>query len=230
MDIHILVVDNVHQHACATAVISQNPQLNDDKKEISMRIRSSILLLLAVVLGSIALQGCRHAAKTAAVVPSVVPPKATASASVPVAKVVSPAEDFKGPATAAESTPDPAAETLLAEKKGWIRDAFFPYDSAVITPESQENLGTTAQWLRNHGAYHVMIEGHCDERGTEQYNLALGDKRAYDAREYLATLGIDTKRMSTISYGKEKPFDEGHDEAAWAKNRRAHVVLTSASK
>jgi peptidoglycan-associated lipoprotein len=192
-----------------------------------MRTRIFIPLLLAVVLGSIALQGCRHA-KTATA-PAVVPPKAMASATVPEAKVASPAEDFKGPATATESIPDPATETLLAEKNGWIRDAFFPYDSAVITPESQENLGTTAQWLRNHRTYHVMIEGHCDERGTEQYNLALGDKRAYDAREYLATLGIDTQRISTISYGKEKPFDEGHDETAWAKNRRAHVVLTSAS-
>jgi peptidoglycan-associated lipoprotein len=192
-----------------------------------MRTRSVIPLLLAVVLGSIVFQSCRHA-KTAAA-PAVVPPKAMASATVPEAKVASPAEDFKGPTTATESISDPATETLLAEKNGWIRDAFFPYDSAVITPESQENLGTTAQWLRNHRAYHVMIEGHCDERGTERYNLALGDKRAYDAREYLATLGIDTQRISTISYGKEKPFDEGHDETAWAKNRRAHVVLTSAS-
>ncbi|HEX7681728.1 MAG TPA: OmpA family protein, partial [Thermoanaerobaculia bacterium] len=87
-----------------------------------------------------------------------------------------------------------------------------------------------AQWLRNHRTYHVMIEGHCDERGTEQYNLALGEKRAYDAKEYLSTLGIDTTRLSTISYGEDKPFDQGHDEIAWSKNRRAHVVLTSASK
>jgi peptidoglycan-associated lipoprotein len=194
-----------------------------------MRTRSSTSLLLAVVLGSIALQGCRHA-KTAVAAPAVVPPKVVASAQVPETKVAAPGEDFKGPAPAPESIPDLSTETLIAEKNGWIRDAFFSYDSAVITPESQENLGTTAQWLRNHRAYHVMIEGHCDERGTEQYNLALGDKRAYDARDYLATLGIDTQRISTISYGKEKPFDEGHDEAAWAKNRRAHVVLTSASK
>jgi peptidoglycan-associated lipoprotein len=193
-----------------------------------MRTQRFILLLLAVVLGSIALQGCRHA-KTATA-PAIVPPKAIASATVPETKVAPPSEDFKGPAMAPESTPDPATETLLAEKNGWIRDAFFPYDSAVITSEGQDNLGATAQWLRNHRAYHVMIEGHCDERGTEQYNLALGEKRAYDAKEYLSTLGIDAQRLSTISYGKEKPFDQGHDETAWSKNRRAHVVLTSASK
>jgi peptidoglycan-associated lipoprotein len=193
-----------------------------------MRTQSFVLLLLAAVPGSIALQGCRHA-KTATA-PAVVPPKAMVSATVPETRVASPAEDFKGPATAPEPTPDPATETLLAEKNGWIRDAFFPYDSAMITSESQENLGATAQWLRNHRAYHVMIEGHCDERGTEQYNLALGEKRAYDAKEYLSILGIDGRRLSTISYGKEKPFDQGHDETAWSKNRRAHVVLTSVSK
>ena len=73
----------------------------------------------------------------------------------------------------------------------------------------------------------MLIEGHCDERGTEQYNLALGEHRAYEAKEYLATLGLNPNSMSTISYGKDKPFDPGHDEAAWAKNRRAHLVLTA---
>jgi peptidoglycan-associated lipoprotein len=192
-----------------------------------MRIQSSMLLFLTVVFGSIALQGCRHARPAAAA--AVVPPKAPFT-TVPETRVASPAQEFKSPAPAAESIADPDTETMLAEKNGWIRDAFFPFDSAVITPESQENLGMTAQWLQSHPMYRVMIEGHCDERGTEQYNLALGEKRAYDAREYLATLGIDAQRISTISYGKEKPFDPGHDESAWSKNRRAHVVLTSASK
>ena len=174
--------------------------------------------------------GASLSATVTVIVPVVVPPKVATATSVPETKVVSPPQDFKAPAPAAESIADPVTETLLAEKNGWIRDAFFPYDSAVITSESQENLGVTAQWLHNHRTFHVMIEGHCDERGTEQYNLALGERRAYDAKEYLATLGIDTQRMSTISYGKEKPFDQGHDETAWAKNRRAHVLLTSASK
>jgi peptidoglycan-associated lipoprotein len=193
-----------------------------------MRTQRSLRLSLVVVLGAAVLQGCRHTKTVAA--PTVVPPTATASASVPETKVSSTAQDFKAPENVPEPVADPATETLLAEKNGWIRDAFFPYDSAIITPESQENLGATARWLRSHRTYHVMIEGHCDERGTEQYNLALGEKRAYDAKEYLSTLGIDTQRLSTISYGKEKPFDQGHDEMAWSKNRRAHVVLTSASK
>ena len=83
----------------------------------------------------------------------------------------------------------------------------------------------TANWLRSNAGYNLLIEGHCDERGTEQYNLALGDRRANTAKEYLMTLGIDAGRIRTVSYGEERPFDEGHDDAAWAKNRRAHLVL-----
>ena len=86
-------------------------------------------------------------------------------------------------------------------------------------------LTASAEWLKSHGQYGLLIEGHCDERGTEQYNLALGDKRANTAKEYLATLGVDTGRIRTVSYGEERPFDGGHDDAAWSKNRRAHLVL-----
>ena len=83
----------------------------------------------------------------------------------------------------------------------------------------------SADWLKKNGQYSLLVEGHCDERGTEQYNLALGDKRANTAKEYLMTLGVDGSRIRTVSYGEERPFDPGHDEAAWAKNRRAHLVL-----
>jgi peptidoglycan-associated lipoprotein len=186
-----------------------------------MKKLTSRLSLVAFVVGALAAQGCRHA-KTTAATPAVVPPSTNTSAPMAETKVTSPAEEFKTP-----PTPVQAGRTGT---NGAIRDAYFPFDSAVMTPESQDNLGSTAQWLRNHQAAKVQIEGHCDERGTEQYNLALGDKRAYDAKTYLATLGIDSKRMTTISYGKEKPFDTGHDEEAWAKNRRAHVVLTSSSQ
>src|SRR5947207_1296549 len=82
-----------------------------------------------------------------------------------------------------------------------------------------------ATWLKAHPQYSLLIEGHSDERGTEQYNLALGDRRANTAKEYLATLGVDSSRMRTVSYGEERPFDPGHDESAWAKNRRDHLVL-----
>ena len=83
------------------------------------------------------------------------------------------------------------------------------------------------QWLEAHPRVQGLIEGHCDERGTERYNLALGDRRAYEAKEYLTVLGVNGDELRTISYGKEKPFDDGHDESAWSKNRRAHIVLTA---
>ena len=84
-----------------------------------------------------------------------------------------------------------------------------------------------AEVLKTYPTWVVTIEGHCDERGTAEYNLALGDRRALAARNYLVTLGIAADRLRTVSYGKEFPFDPGHDETAWLKNRRAHFVLTS---
>jgi peptidoglycan-associated lipoprotein len=113
-----------------------------------------------------------------------------------------------------------------AQSHGYIQDAYFGYDEAALTSDAQSALTNSANWLKGDGkAYNLLIEGHCDERGTEQYNLALGDKRANTAKEYLATLGVDTGRMRTVSYGEERPFDPGHDESAWSKNRRAHLVL-----
>jgi len=109
---------------------------------------------------------------------------------------------------------------------GYIQDAFFGYDESALSADAQAALTTSANWLKGDGkAYNLLVEGHCDERGTEQYNLALGDKRAAIAKEYLATLGVDGARIRTVSYGEERPFDPGHDESAWSKNRRAHLVL-----
>lgn len=113
----------------------------------------------------------------------------------------------------------------LAQDRGFIRDAFFNYDESTLSADAQSALSASANWLRSNPSYKLLIEGHCDERGTEQYNLALGDGRANTAREFLMTLGIDGSRIRTVSYGEERPFDEGHDESAFAKNRRAHLVL-----
>ena len=112
------------------------------------------------------------------------------------------------------------------QEKGYIRDAYFNYDEATLDGAAQDALQNSATWLKGEGAaYNLLIEGHCDERGTEQYNLALGDRRANTAKDYLVTLGINAGRIRTVSYGEERPFDNGHDDGAWAKNRRAHIVL-----
>jgi peptidoglycan-associated lipoprotein len=113
------------------------------------------------------------------------------------------------------------------QTRGYIRDAFYNYDEATLDDAAQAALTASATWLKGAEGrgYNLLIEGHCDERGTEQYNLALGDRRANTAKDYLATLGINAGRIRTVSYGEERPADEGHDDSAWAKNRRAHLVL-----
>ena len=104
-------------------------------------------------------------------------------------------------------------------------DVFFEFDSASLTAEAQEILRAKAEWLRANPGVRVLIEGHCDERGTNEYNLALGDRRAYSSKAFLTDLGIDDTRISTISYGEERPIASGASEEAWAKNRRAHFVI-----
>lgn len=104
-------------------------------------------------------------------------------------------------------------------------DIHFNFDQYTLSDTAKQNLNKKAQWLKDFQAAKVLIEGHCDERGSAEYNLALGQKRADAAMNYLTSLGIDANRISTVSYGKERPLDKGHDEAAWAMNRRAHFVL-----
>jgi peptidoglycan-associated lipoprotein len=108
-----------------------------------------------------------------------------------------------------------------------LQPVFFEYDSSELSPEAQTILQTDAERLRANPRWVITIEGHCDERGTAEYNLALGERRAVAARTYLVSLGIAADRLRTVSYGKEFPFDPGHDEAAYARNRRAHFVITA---
>ena len=108
-----------------------------------------------------------------------------------------------------------------------LKPVFFDYDSADLSPAAKSALDENAGVLKKYGTWVLTIEGHCDERGTPEYNLALGERRAVAARTYLVALGIGADRLRTVSYGKEFPFDAGHDEGAWAKNRRAHFVITA---
>ncbi len=108
-----------------------------------------------------------------------------------------------------------------------LRPLFFPLDSSDVSPEGQQLLQANAAVLKKYPGMQITIEGHCDERGTAEYNLALGERRALAAKNYLVSLGIPADRVKTVSYGKEFPFDAGHDDAAWANNRRAHFVITA---
>ena len=105
------------------------------------------------------------------------------------------------------------------------RYIYFDFDSSELKPESREILKTKAAWLKGHPEFSLRIEGYCDERGTEEYNIALGERRANAAWKYLNALGISGDRMDTVSYGEERPIDPGHNEAAWRKNRRDQFKL-----
>ena len=104
--------------------------------------------------------------------------------------------------------------------------AYFLLDRSGLDTTAQRVVEANAEVLRRYPNWIVTIEGHCDERGTPEYNLALGERRALATRQYLVELGLDPSRVRTVSYGKEFPFDPGHDDSAWAENRRAHFVIT----
>jgi len=104
-------------------------------------------------------------------------------------------------------------------------DIYFDFDTATLSMDAMEVLREKAAFLRDNPEVTITIEGHCDERGTNEYNLSLGDRRSNSAKAYLMDLGIDGSRMTTVSYGEEQPVDPGHNEEAWAKNRRGHFVI-----
>ena len=146
---------------------------------------------------------------------------------------------------ASEAPPEPVAEPTIVppepvrddaissasldelNKNSPLKPVFYELDSSELNAASQKTLDDNVALLKRYPSWTVTVEGHCDERGTAEYNLALGERRAITARAYLVSLGIPAGRVRTVSYGKEFPFDPGHDESAFAKNRRAHFVITS---
>ncbi len=123
--------------------------------------------------------------------------------------------------------PPPSEQTPAVQEtqKGEMGDVYFAFDKYNISDEYKPVLTKNAEYLMSNTAVKVLVEGHCDERGTVEYNLALGEKRAKAVVDFYTSYGVPASRVSLISYGKERPFANGHDEAAWAQNRRAHMVL-----
>jgi len=118
--------------------------------------------------------------------------------------------------------PKESIESIFARE---VRDAYFDFNKADIRADAREALGKAGNFLRNYPQVKVTIEGHCDERGSTEYNLALGDRRANAVKQYLVSLGISADRLSTVSYGKEKPFCMEHNEDCWQQNRRGHFIM-----
>jgi peptidoglycan-associated lipoprotein len=162
----------------------------------------------------------------------------------PVARPVPPPPPMEEPATPTKppAPPEPTAEKPVAptpmkedtmasrslddlNRDSPLRPVFFSYDSAEVSAEGQKVLEANAELLKKYQSWVITIEGHCDERGTAEYNLALGERRAVAARTYLVSLGIPADRIKVLSYGKEFPFDPGKTEEAYARNRRGHFVI-----
>jgi peptidoglycan-associated lipoprotein len=155
--------------------------------------------------------GCAKRAVKAPPAPPPTPPIATPAPPTPPPPPPTPPQ-----------APTPAPPQVMAAD---FRPAFFDFDSYTLRDDARAALDQDAKLLRENASLQITIEGHCDERGTVEYNQALGEKRSQAARDYLTGAGIDASRVQIVSYGKERPFEPGHDEAAWAKNRRAHFVL-----
>jgi len=179
-------------------------------------MKKVIIITLALLLAVSFTASCKKKAK------EVPPPPPQAQEQPKVEKVEQP----------------PVKEPVLSEEEIFMKKSleeinqekplaliFFDYDKYNIRPDAVPVLEKNAQWLKKFSSAKILIEGHCDERGTEEYNLALGEKRAKSTMEYLISLGIPTERMKIISYGKSQPLDPGHDETAWAKNRRAQFLI-----
>lgn len=135
-------------------------------------------------------------------------------------------EAAAAPETAAQQvvTPEPEETDVMAEGK-ILNTIYFDFDKSDLKPSSIEVLKKIGDWLIKNPDKKIRIEGHCDERGTDEYNIALGERRALAAKNYLATMGVPMQNVSTLSFGEEKPADPGHNEEAWAKNRRAEFKI-----
>lgn len=186
--------------------------------------------LMITGFAAICLIGASCAKKKAAILPQPPPaPTAVASISKP-APAPAPALATVAPllATPAPHYPNAATRARIGKLLARIEDAYFDYDKATIRPDAQKALASDSTELRDilkdYPDYRLTIEGHCDERGSAEYNLGLGDQRAAAAKDYLVVVGIPAAQLATISYGKERPACPEHNEDCWQKNRRIHIV------
>jgi len=145
------------------------------------------------------------------------------SAAAPVEEA--PVKEAPPAATPAAPPAEAPGVAVTEEKLSQFDDVRFDFDKSVVREDGRKTCGVVADYLKKHPQAKMLIEGHCDERGTAEYNMALGERRATAVMTYLVSLGVPKSALSTVSFGKEKPLDPGHNEEAWAKNRRAHFVL-----
>jgi peptidoglycan-associated lipoprotein len=185
-----------------------------------MSRKTLIVLLMALTVVSVG--ACKKKPTTnpdMVIKPTTVEPTATEVSSAPE------------PTIRGDQTPDPLSGDLqeaaaYAMQQGLLGDIFFDYDQFELRQDARDRLAQNAKFLTAHPEFILTIEGHADERGTNDYNLALGEKRSNAAKDYLATLGVGGDRLRTVSYGEERPFCGESAEACWSQNRRAHFTIT----
>ena len=189
-------------------------------KTASMNLRTLICLCVMLLVGAAA---CKRSQ----------PPVARPTPPAPPPPVVdnrpAPPEPMREPMPPEPLPTDDVAGRSLDDlnRDSPLRPIYFAYDSSDVDDAGRQILQANAAVLKKYPSWVITIEGHCDERGTAEYNLALGERRAVAARQYLISLGLDANRLRTVSYGSEFPFDPAHQESAWSKNRRAHFVITA---
>ncbi len=195
-------------------------------------MKSQWLACAALAALTLTFSGC--AKKVAAKAPT--PPAPTPAAAVP-ASTPAPARNRSEPGRVASNTPsrlpDAATRARIQDLLNRIQDAYFDYNKHTLRPDAEATLKTDAQTLadiiKQYPDFKLTVEGHCDERGSDEYNMALGDARAKQTKDYLADLGLPGNQLATVSYGKEKPVCADHDEACWQKNRRTHITQAQAN-
>jgi peptidoglycan-associated lipoprotein len=201
-----------------------------------MRTRGYPLLLLPLLILAVVVVGCAKRPATTAVGPpaptgtAATTPPASAQPPAPApkpAELAPAAPQPTPPAALAPATPAPTARPSVKEfvSVPELKDIFFDFDKYDIRPEDAKTLDANASWLKANPDQLVLIEGHCDERGTNEYNLALGERRAKAAMNYLVSQGVQASRITIISYGEERPVCTEHSEACWSKNRRSHFLV-----
>ena len=187
--------------------------------------RKSWVLALVLALGvTLTMTGCSKKKPDTPDVDTTPPP------------VEEPAETVETPTQpeVVDETPDPLSEDLItaneyAREQGLIGDVYFDFDRYDLKPEARERLAKNAEFMRAHPEFTFTIEGHCDERGTNDYNIALGDRRSHSTQDYLTSLGVSPSSMRLISYGEEQPVCTDSTESCWSRNRRAKFVITGRS-
>jgi peptidoglycan-associated lipoprotein len=192
-------------------------------------MKKTTLIFTLALVSILSITGCKHKGVGVTDIPGMHGPSATGPGLDNGTKLPEPKMSETGLSQTGTDT-GPYAETFTtgtADRNTFAADTvYFDTDSAVVRKDDRAKLEDVANHFKNNSTKEALIiEGNCDERGTEQYNLSLGDKRALAVREYLAQLGVDPVRMKTVTNGEAKPVDPGHSESAWKKNRRAELVL-----